>query len=77
MFSMYLMHIMYIVLSIDLLKFRAPALLLDIRFISYSLIFFIIPGNSAVQAISLLLKKGVQETNIIFLNLISVSLLKC
>uniref|UniRef100_A0A0D3F3H2 Uridine kinase n=1 Tax=Oryza barthii TaxID=65489 RepID=A0A0D3F3H2_9ORYZ len=28
-------------------------------------------GNSAVQAISLLLKKGVQETNIIFLNLIS------
>lgn len=30
-------------------------------------------GNSAVQAISLLLKKGVPETNIIFLNLISVS----
>ncbi|XP_073004421.1 uridine kinase-like protein 4 [Typha latifolia] len=28
-------------------------------------------GNSAVQAISLLLKKGVQEANIIFLNLIS------
>ncbi|KAL1821389.1 hypothetical protein DCAR_0417806 [Daucus carota subsp. sativus] len=28
-------------------------------------------GNSAVQAISLLLKKGVPETNIIFLNLIS------
>jgi uridine kinase len=34
-------------------------------------------GNSAVQAISLLLKKGVQEANIIFLNLISVSCLKC
>lgn len=31
------------------------------------------PGNSAVQAISLLLKKGVPESNIIFLNLISVS----
>lgn len=30
-------------------------------------------GNSAVQAISLLLQKGVQEANIIFLNLISVS----
>lgn len=30
-------------------------------------------GNSAVQAISLLLKKGVPEGNIIFLNLISVS----
>lgn len=30
-------------------------------------------GNSAVQAISLLLQKGVQEGNIIFLNLISVS----
>lgn len=30
-------------------------------------------GNSAVQAISLLLKKGVPESNIIFLNLISVS----
>ncbi|CAL9780186.1 unnamed protein product [Musa acuminata subsp. burmannicoides] len=29
-------------------------------------------GNSAVQAISLLLQKGVQESNIIFLNLISV-----
>lgn len=28
-------------------------------------------GNSAVQAISLLLQKGVQEANIIFLNLIS------
>ncbi|KAJ3708543.1 hypothetical protein LUZ61_012248 [Rhynchospora tenuis] len=28
-------------------------------------------GNSAVQAINLLLKKGVQESNIIFLNLIS------
>lgn len=32
------------------------------------------PGNSAVKAISLLLSKGVQEANIIFLNLISVSL---
>ncbi|XP_039000489.1 uridine kinase-like protein 3 isoform X2 [Hibiscus syriacus] len=30
-------------------------------------------GNSAVQAISLLIKKGVPESNIIFLNLISVS----
>ncbi|XP_049375781.1 uridine kinase-like protein 3 isoform X1 [Solanum verrucosum] len=30
-------------------------------------------GNSAVQAISLLLKKGVPESNILFLNLISVS----
>lgn len=30
------------------------------------------PGNSAVQAISLLIKKGVPESNIIFLNLISV-----
>ena len=33
-------------------------------------------GNSAVQAISLLLEKRVQEANIIFLNLISVCLLK-
>ncbi|URE22260.1 uridine kinase [Musa troglodytarum] len=31
-------------------------------------------GNTAVQAISLLLQKGAQESNIIFLNLISVSL---
>ncbi|KAG6526322.1 hypothetical protein ZIOFF_016305 [Zingiber officinale] len=30
-----------------------------------------IEGNTAVQAISLLLQKGVQESNIIFLNLIS------
>ena len=30
-------------------------------------------GNSAVQAISLLISKGVPESNIIFLNLISVS----
>jgi hypothetical protein len=30
-------------------------------------------GNSAVQAISLLIQKGVPESNIIFLNLISVS----
>lgn len=30
-------------------------------------------GNSAVEAISLLIKKGVQESNILFLNLISVS----
>lgn len=30
-------------------------------------------GNSAVQAISLLVRKGVPESNIIFLNLISVS----
>jgi hypothetical protein len=32
-------------------------------------------GNTAVQAINLLLKKGVQESNIIFLNLISVRVL--
>lgn len=31
------------------------------------------PGNSAVKAISVLLSKGVPESNIIFLNLISVS----
>jgi uridine kinase len=31
-------------------------------------------GNSAVQAIRLLISKGVPESNIIFLNLISVSL---
>lgn len=30
-------------------------------------------GNSAVQAIELLIKKGVPESHIIFLNLISVS----
>ena len=36
--------------------------------------FFTIVGNAAVQAISLLLQKGAQESNIIFLNLISVSL---
>lgn len=30
-------------------------------------------GNSAVEAISLVIKKGVPECNIIFLNLISVS----
>ena len=30
-------------------------------------------GNSAVQAISLIIRKGVPESNIIFLNLISVS----
>ncbi|KAG6488248.1 hypothetical protein ZIOFF_057007 [Zingiber officinale] len=48
------------------------------RFVFYELyseslnyIFFTITGNSAVQAISLLLQKGVQESNIIFLNLIS------
>lgn len=34
-------------------------------------------GNSAVQAISLLLRKGVPESNIIFLNLISVSQFHC
>lgn len=33
----------------------------------------ILPGNSAVKAISVLLSKGVAESNIIFLNLISVS----
>ncbi|KAG0446898.1 hypothetical protein HPP92_028604 [Vanilla planifolia] len=31
----------------------------------------VLTGNSAVQAISLLLEKGVDEANIIFLNLIS------
>lgn len=30
-------------------------------------------GNSAVKAISVLLSKGVPESNIVFLNLISVS----
>lgn len=35
---------------------------------------YISSGNSAVQAISLLISKGVPEPNIIFLNLISVSL---
>lgn len=35
--------------------------------------FTLCSGNSAVQAISLLLRKGVPESNIIFLNLISVS----
>lgn len=38
----------------------------NFAFVSYS-------GNSAVQAISLLIRKGVPESNIIFLNLISVS----
>lgn len=33
-----------------------------------------ISGNSAVKAISLLLSKGVAESNIIFLNLIAVSI---
>lgn len=32
-----------------------------------------LPGNSAIKAISLLLSKGVAESNIIFLNLIAVS----
>lgn len=45
-------------------------------FISFYIYVLVISsGNSAVQAISLLLKKGVPETNIIFLNLISVSYL--
>lgn len=34
----------------------------------------ILTGNSAAKAISLLLSKGVPESNIIFLNLIAVSL---
>jgi hypothetical protein len=35
------------------------------------------PGNSAVQAIELLIQKGVPESHIIFLNLISVSVVGC
>lgn len=33
----------------------------------------LIAGNSAIQAIGLLVRKGVPESQIIFLNLISVS----
>lgn len=40
---------------------------------SNHLIILIYPGNSASQAIELLIKKGVPESRIIFLNLVSVS----
>lgn len=42
---------------------------------AYVFLFVFSAGNTAVQAINLLLKKGVQESNIIFLNLISVRVL--
>ncbi|VFQ59780.1 unnamed protein product [Cuscuta campestris] len=54
---------MYILIS--LIKYNS-----HIMTYSYTMTFYV-SGNSAIKAISVLISKGVEESNIIFLNLIS------
>lgn len=67
----YNIHLIWLTISLQLIYQKLPTdissrhvLLLDPILAS---------GNSAVKAISLLLSKGVPESNILFLNLIAVS----
>lgn len=53
---------------------RSCFLVTQTRYEDTSNVPFRLLGNTAVEAISLMIKKGVPEANIIFLNLISVSL---
>lgn len=57
-----------IVVCIPIMIYRLVTLSL------YRSVMLDVSGNSAVQAIELLLRKGVPEAHIIFLNLISVSI---